>query len=116
MDTGFLVRQMQSSERLSQVTLDPGSTGETSYHSHWEMSHAMQCNNKEQDKVEPTIHWERPHSAPCGCDVMCKMFNQGLNVNHLESNECSSEDESDAPSLAPHYLSNSVSSSESEYC
>jgi hypothetical protein len=46
---------------------------------------------------------------------MHQMFNQGLNVNHLECDDCPSEDESDAPSLTPHFLSKSVSSSESEY-
>jgi hypothetical protein len=46
---------------------------------------------------------------------MHQLFNQGLNVDHSECDDCPSEDESDAPSLAPHYLSKSVSSSESEY-
>jgi hypothetical protein len=79
------------------------------------MSHAAQCDCKEQNKVEPTIHWERPHSMAYGYDFMYEMFNQGLNIDHLESEDCPSEDESDATSLAPHHLSNSVSSSESEY-
>jgi hypothetical protein len=79
------------------------------------MSHATQCDSKKQDKVEPTIHWERLHSMFCGCDTMDKMFKQRLNVDLLESEDCPSEDESDAPSLAPHHLSNSVLSSESEY-
>jgi hypothetical protein len=79
------------------------------------MSHAAPCNNNVQEKVEPIIHWERLHSAPHACDTMYKMFNQGLNINHLESDDCPSEDESDAPSLTPHYLSKLVSSFESEY-
>jgi hypothetical protein len=44
---------------------------------------------------------------------MDTMFNQGLNINHLESDDCPSEGESDAPSLVPHYLAKSGLSSES---
>jgi hypothetical protein len=79
------------------------------------MSCATQCNDKASEKVEPILHWETPHSMPYGCDAMYKMFNQGLNINHRECDDCPSEDENDAPSLAPNYLSKSVSSSESEY-
>jgi hypothetical protein len=114
MGTRFSVRRTQSSMHLIQFTLDPGSTGETSHCSHRKMSHTTQCDNKVQEKVEPILHWERPHSAPHDCDTMYEMCNQGLNINHLESDDCPSEDESDAPSLPPHCLSNSVSSSESE--
>jgi hypothetical protein len=49
------------------------------------MPHVVQCDNKVQEKVEPIIHWERPHSAPHGCDTMYEMFNQGLDVNHLDA-------------------------------
>jgi hypothetical protein len=79
------------------------------------MSCAMQCNIKASEKGEPILHWELPHSVPCGCDTMHQMFNQGLNIDHLECDDCPSEDESDAPSLVPHHLSKSVSSSEPEH-
>jgi hypothetical protein len=78
------------------------------------MSHTVQSDDKMEEKVWPTVHWETPHSVQHGCDTMYTMFNEGLNVNRLESDDCPSEDESDAPSLTPHCLAKSVSPSESE--
>jgi hypothetical protein len=100
---------------LNPFTLDPYSTGETSYHSHREMSHAAQSNVKVFEKSEPILHWELPHSAPCGCDTIHQLFNQGLNVDHSECDDCPSEDESDVPSLVPRYLSDSESSTGLEH-
>jgi hypothetical protein len=110
-----LVRRTLSSLRLSQFTLDLCSTSETSYRFHREISHAVLCDAKASEKVGPILHWEIPHSVPYGCDTIHQLFHQGLYVNHLECDDCPSEDESDAPSLTPHCLSKSVSSSESEY-
>jgi hypothetical protein len=79
------------------------------------MAYAAQSILKASEKSEPILHWELPHSVPCGCDTMHQLFNQGLIVDHSECDDCPSEDESDLPALAPHYFSDSDSSTGLEY-
>jgi hypothetical protein len=74
------------------------------------MSYNAQCNAKAPDESEPILHWESSQSVPYDCDIM-QLFNQG----EEECDDCSSEDESDTPMLAPRDLSDSDSSTGSEH-
>jgi hypothetical protein len=95
---------------LNPFTLEPRSTSKTSYCSHPEMSCAGQSNGKALEKSDSILHWESTQLVPYGCNTM-QLFNQG----EEECDDCSAENDSDTPALAPRDFSDSDSSTGSEF-